>query len=184
MIILLLSCGTSWLPRAASAVSIALDPASQTVNVGDSFTLTLEAAALAGAAVGAYDISISYDATRVTLVGVTFGSSLGDVGLGEQSTDVVSGAGSVSLGSVSLLDPFALAALQGDPVALFSLTFQALAPGTGLFGVAATQLSDAFAVALTIGSQTGASVDIVPEPALAWLLALGAGAVARRRCSA
>jgi len=184
LIVLLLSCGTSWLPRAAAAVSIALGPANQTVNVGDSFTLTLEASALAGAAVGGYDVAISFDATRVTFVGVTFSSSLGDVGLGEQSTDVVSGAGSVSLGSVSLLDPFALAALQGDPVALFSLTFQAIAPGTGLFGIAAAQLSDAFAAALTVANATGASVDIVPEPALAWLLALGAGAVALRRRSA
>jgi hypothetical protein len=90
----------------------------------------------------------------------------------------------VGLGSVSLLDPFALAALQGDPVALFSLTFQALAPGTGLFGVAAAQLSDAFAAALTVANATGASVDIVPEPALVWLLALGVGAVALRRLSA
>ncbi len=180
--VLLLSFGTSLLPRAAAAVSISLTPASQTVNVGDAFTLTLEAGALASAAVGAFDVDVSYDATRVTLVDVTFSSALGDVGLGEQATDVVTGTGSVSLGSVSLLDPITLAALQGDPVALVSLTFEAIASGAAAFGIDTAQLTDAFAAALSIGSQTGATVD-VPEPALAWLLALGAGALAVRRRS-
>jgi hypothetical protein len=181
LVVLLLSCVVHLLPRDAAAVSISLTPPGQFVGVGDTFALTLEAGALAGAAVGAFDVDVSFDATRFTFVGVTFGGALGDVGLGEQLTDVVSGAGSVSLASVSLLDPLALAALQGDPVALASLTFQAIAAGAGAFMIEAAQLSDEFAAELAIGSVVTATVDVVPEPGIALLLALGAGALARGR---
>jgi len=181
LVVLLLSCVANLAPREAAAVSIALVPSQPSVNVGDSFTLTLEVAALAGAAVGGFDVDVSFDATRFTLVDIVFGGGLGDVGAGDQLTDVVTGAGSVSLGSVSLLDPVTLAGLQSDPLALASLVFQATGAGAGAFGIDAALVSDAFAAALTIGSQTGATVDVVPEPALALLLALGAGAFARRR---
>jgi hypothetical protein len=181
--VLLIACGATLLPRTAAALSISFTPPGQFVGVGGSVTLVLEASALAGAAVGGFDVDVSFDAALFTLTDVTFSGSLGDVGLGEQSTDVVNGIGSVSLGSVSLLDPLALDALQGDPVALVSLTFQAVAIGAGAFVVEAVQLSDAFGAELVIGSVTPATVDVVPEPALAWLLALGAGALAMRRRS-
>jgi hypothetical protein len=181
LVVLLLSCLANLAPREAAAVSIALLPSQPSVNVGGPLTLTLQASALAGAAVGGFDVDLTYDASRFTLIDVVFGGALGDVAAGDQLTDVVSGTGTVSLGSVSLLDPVALALLQTDPLALVSLLFEATAPGAGAFGIEAALLSDAFGAALTIGSQTGTSVDVVPEPALALLLALGAGALVRRR---
>jgi hypothetical protein len=181
LVVLLLSCVANLAPREAAAVSIALVPSQPSVNVGGSVTLTLEVSALAGAAVGAFDVDVSYDAVRFALLDVVFGGALGDVGAGEQLTDVVSGAGSVSLGSVSLLDPGELAGLVTDPLVLVSLTFQATGAGAGGFAIDAALLSDAFAAALPIASQTGTSVDVVPEPGLALLLALGAGALARGR---
>ena len=179
LVVLLLSCVANLAPREAAAVSIALFPSQPSVNVGDPVTLTLRASELAGAAVGGFDVDVSYDATRFTLIDITFGGALGDVLAGDQLTDVVTGLGTVSLGSVSLLDPVTLAGLQTDPLTLVSLLFEATAPGAGAFGIGAALLSDAFGAALTIGSQTGTSVDVVPEPALAWLLALGAAALAR-----
>ena len=181
LVVLLLSCVANLAPREAAAVSIALVPSQPSVAVGESFTLTFEASALAGAAVGAFDVDVSFDPALFTLLSVTFGSALGDVGAGDQLTDVVNGTGSVSLGSVSLLDAGTLAGLVTDPLVLVSLTFEATGAGSGAFGIEAALLSDAFAAALAIGSQTGATVDAVPEPALALLLGLGAGAFARRR---
>lgn len=181
LVVLLLSCLANLAPREAAAVSIALLPSQPSVSVGGSLTLTLQASALAGAAVGGFDVDVSWDVTRFALIDVVFGGALGDVGAGDQLTDVVNGIGSVSLGSVSLLDPVTLAALQSDPLALVSLVFEATGAGAGAFGIDAALLSDAFGAALTIGSQTGASVDVVPEPALALLVALGAGALARRQ---
>ena len=181
LVVLLLSCVANLAPRDAAAVSIALVPSQPSVAVGDPVTLTLRASALAGAAVGAFDVDLSFDAALFTLLDVTFGSALGDVDAGEQLTDVVNGTGSVSLGSVSLLTPGELAALVTDPLVLVSLTFEATGAGAGAFGIEAALLSDAFAAALPIGSQTGVTVDVVPEPALALLLAVGAVALARGR---
>jgi len=183
LVVLLLSLVVHAVPNAASAVSISLVPSSASLNVGDSVTLALEVGALAGAAVGAYDVALSFDAARFTLTGVTFSSALGDIGAGEQLTDVVSGAASVSLGSVSLLEPALLVALQTDPLTIVSLTFQAMSAGAGAFGIDTVLLSDAFGAGLAVGTRTGTTVDVVPEPALglALLLALGAAAVARRR---
>jgi hypothetical protein len=183
LVVLLLSCTVALAAREAAAVSIALVPSQSSVNVGDPLTLTLEASALAGAAVGAFDVGVGFDAARFTLVGVSFGGGLGDVLAGDQLTDVVSGAGSVSLGSVSLLDPLELAGLQGDPLALVTLTFQATLAGSAAFTIDTALLSDAFAAALAIGSATGPTVDVVPEPALALLLGLVAAALERRRRS-
>jgi len=172
------------LPRATQAVSIALDPPSQAVDRGDTFTLTLPASALAGAAIGAFDVDVSFDAAHVAFVGAAFSNALGDLALGDALPDVVPGAGTLNLASVSLLDPITLAALQGDPVALVTLTFQATAAGAAAFGLDSALLSDAFAVALVLESKTGATVD-VPEPGAALLvlgplLALATGAALRR----
>lgn len=181
LVVLLLSCTVALAAREADAVSIALVPSQPSVNAGDPLELTLEASALAGDAVGAFDVDLGFDPALFALVGVSFGGGLGDVLAGDQLTDVVSGAGSVSLGAVSLLDPVELAGLQSDPLALVTLTFQALAAGSAAFTIDAALLSDAFAAALAIESATGTTVEVVPEPALAWLLAVAAGGLARRR---
>jgi hypothetical protein len=183
LVLMLLSLVVHGMPNAASAVSISLVPSNSSVNVGDSFTVAVEVAALAGAAVGAFDVSLSFDSARFALTGVTFSSVLGDIGAGEQLTDVVSGAASVSLGSVSLLEPALLAALQTDPLTIVSLTFQAVGAGAGAFGIDTVLLSDAFGAGLAVGNRTDATVDVVPEPVLALALgfALGAAAFARWR---
>jgi hypothetical protein len=170
----LLCCSVPFWPREAAAVSIALTPASSSVALGDPVTLTLEVGALAGAAVGGFDVDLSFDAAKLGFLSASFGSALGDPGLGEQLGDVVAGTGTLNLASVSLLDPVALAALQGDPVQLVTLTFTTLAPGSPVLMIDGALLSDAFAAALTVDSQEGASVDVVPEPELALALLLAA----------
>jgi hypothetical protein len=173
------------LPGAARAISLTLVPSAPSVALGDPLTVTLQASALAGAAVGAFDVDLGFDPARLAFLSASFGAALGDVSLGEQLTDVIAGAGTLNVAAVSLLDPVALAALQGDPVALVSITFQTLAAGTGAVSVDAALISDAFAAALAVDDRTGASVEVVPEPALALALALAAAAfLAARRARA
>jgi hypothetical protein len=167
-------------PLSAEAASIAVTPPNQFVSVGGSFSVTLEASALGGAAIGGFDIDLGFDATRFSFVSAVFGGALGDPAV-DQATDVVPGAGVVSLGSVSFLDPTELAALQTGTVSLVTLTFEAIATGAGAFTVEFVQLADAFGAELQVVNLTPATVDVVPEPALAWLLAVAAGAALARR---
>jgi hypothetical protein len=183
LVLLCLALAAPLLPRSAEAINLTIFPQNQFVAVGGQFSLTLEASALEGAAIGGFDIDLGFDDTRFAFVSALFGSALGEVGGGDQLTDVVPGAGVVSLGSVSLLDPIELAARQLGTVSLVSLTFQALATGAGAFTFDFIQVSDAFGAELQVINATPATVDVVPEPALGWLLALGgaAGAARRRR---
>jgi hypothetical protein len=180
LVLLCLVLAAPLLPRSADAVAIAVTPQSQLVSVGGSVSLTLDASALAGAAIGAFDLDLAFDPLRFSFTGAVFGGALGEVGV-DQLTDLVTGAGSVSLGSVSLLAPDELAALQPGTVSLVTLTFEALAIGSGAFTVEFAQLSDAFGADLQLSASTPATVDVVPEPALGWLLALGVAALVRRR---
>ena len=181
LVVLLLSCVANLAPREAAAVSIALLPSQPSVNVGDSLTLTLQASALAGAAVGGFDVDVTYDAARFTLIDVTFGGALGDVAAGDQLTDVVSGTGTVSLGSVSLLDPVTLAGSRRirSPSCRSCSRRRRRAPARS--GSAPRCSRTPSARRSRSGARRATSVDVVPEPALALLLALGAGALVRRR---
>jgi hypothetical protein len=180
LVLVCLALAAPLLPRGAEAVSIAVTPPNQAVSVGGSFSVTLEASALAAAAIGAFDVDLGFDATRFAFVSAVFGSQLGDVGV-DQLTDVVPGAGVVSLGSVSLLDPTELAARQPGTVSLVTLTFQATALGAGAFAVDFVQLADAFGAELQVANLTPATVDVVPEPRLGWLALGAAVGLARRR---
>jgi hypothetical protein len=179
LLLLCLALAAPLLPQSAGAVNIAVTPPNQLVSVGGTFSVTLEASALAGAAIGAFDFDLGFDASRFALVSAVFGSQLGDVPA-DQSTDAVPGAGVVSLGAVSLLSPAQLEALQPGTVSLVTLTFEAIATGAGAFTVEFVQLSDAFAAELQVVNLTPATVD-VPEPGSAWLLVLAAAALASRR---
>jgi hypothetical protein len=181
LVLLCLALVAPLLPRSAEAVNIAVTPPNQFVSVGGQFSLTLEASALAGAAIGGFDVDLGFDATRFAFVSALFGGALGDVGAGDQTTDVVPGAGVVGLGAVSLLDPTELAALQPGTVSLVTLTFQAIASGAGAFTFEFVQLADAFGAELPVVNLTPATVDVVPEPALGGLLALVAAVAGRIR---
>ena len=97
-------------------------------------------------------------------------------------TDVVPGAGTLNVAAVSLLSAAALDALQADPVLLASITFQALAPGSGNLLISDAELSDALAAGIALGAFAPVPISVaIPEPAT-WLpVAVGLVLLARRR---
>lgn len=170
------------LSGAAGATTLSLSPAAVAAGVGDSFSLSLVLADLGGASVGGFDLDVAFDAARLALVDVTLGAALGGESLGEALLDVLQSSGSVNLAAVSLLAPDALDALQGDPVVLATLEFQATSAGAAAITLEGALVSDALAGEIAIDTLEGAGVQ-VPEPgwlavaALAMLLSL------RRRAS-
>ncbi|MDX1648437.1 MAG: cohesin domain-containing protein [Myxococcota bacterium] len=155
-------------PAAPVAVGDALDVALQ---------LDFDETTLGGA------VAVSYDASVLGLIGVTFDGALPDdpdfrcpsAGL-PGSVSCPGTPGFVSFGTLAGLP-------TGQALAVATLGFTALAPGTSPLGLAvASPFSDPVGAPLGI-SRVGTSVQVVPEPAPA-LLAAGAVALAaglRRR---
>ncbi|HSR68860.1 MAG TPA: IPTL-CTERM sorting domain-containing protein [Acidobacteriota bacterium] len=82
-------------------------------------------------ALGAYDLQLGFDPLQLAFQSISFADSLGDEGLGEAFSLSADGAGTVDAATVSLLVPATLVTQQqGDPIPLFTVTFQALAAGT------------------------------------------------------
>jgi hypothetical protein len=153
------------LPGAAAAATLSLVPTPISVTQGDGFVLDLRIGNLAGAEVGGFDIDLAFDSTQVSFVGATFSTLLGDAGVGEVLTDVISGSGTLNVAAVSLLSPQALDLLQGDPLLLATLNFLAIAPGSSSILITSAELSDEVAGAITLDSFDPVPVQIaVPEP--------------------
>jgi hypothetical protein len=162
------------LPGAADAVTLSLTPTPIAVTQGTGFDLELRIADLAGAEVGGFDVDIDFDPTQLDFVGATFSTLLGDLGLGEILTDVVTGVGTLNVAAVSLLPPEALDGLQGDPLLLATLSFFAFESGESDILITQAELSDALAGELSLDAFAPVPVQIaVPEPTA--LLPVGVG---------
>src|SRR5262245_35911032 len=96
----------------SEAISIDFSPATQSVTLGDTFTMNLVVSGLEAVTpaeiVSAYDLDVTYNAALFAATGVTFGTSLG---LSFQASNLSSGL--VDLAEVSLESDLDLAALQG-----------------------------------------------------------------------
>jgi hypothetical protein len=137
--ILLLTC-LAQAPLAHSAL-ISLEPGTTVANTGDTFSLDLVISGLNSSgsdSLGAFDISIGFDASALSFTSYVLGDFLGDVGASEaiDASGGVSG-GSVNMAEVSLLSAGVLDALQSDTFTLATLNFNVI----DLEGGATTQLS-------------------------------------------
>lgn len=169
------------LPGGARALSFALDPASL-VPGGGAFSLDVVVSGLGNGtapSLGAFDLDLGWDATRLALASVSFGGALGDPVL-QAVTDVVPGPGSVNLVEVSLLAPATLDALQSDRFVVATLGFDVLALGSSAIEVTRALAADALGAALEVERVAGTRVDAIPEPGAAWVFALGLALAARR----
>lgn len=122
-----------------------------------------------GTAVGAYDITLSYDDSIWSATSVVFSQFLsGPEPLGSIAAADLSVAGRIRLQEVSFitpLDPQPLDVLQPQSFTLASVNFAAVSTGTGAFAITDAALFD------QLGD--GVAITAVPEPGTAALALLG-----------
>jgi len=162
----------------AWGLSLEIVPGSQTVVVGQQATVDVMLTGLAGTTIGAYDVTVTFDPSIFPFTSLLIGSGLGNL-TGDSIAFGILTFGVIEVLETSLLDATALAALQTDPLTLFSLTFQAMAEGTSQFEFTNVTVAngdgDALDPSLGSGSATVQGTQPVPEPST--LLLLGAGLV-------
>lgn len=176
-ILLLLALACLRIPPGHAAL-IELEPDSLLAGTGDSIALDLIVSGLGNAgpdSLGAFDISVGFDSSRLALTGYTLGDLLGDVGLVE-AIDASAGdtGGAVNVAEVSLLSAPDLDALQPDSLVVATLQFDVINLGpsivTQLSVLSGAVLGDAFGSPLNVTGLGTASVQGVPVPGTLFLM--------------
>ena len=168
-------CCLALVAAPAWAMTISLEPTTQTVAVGDSFDVNLVVSDVGGEGVGAFWIDVTYDTSILSITDsdVTFGTSLG-TGLDVDAiADTTSFPGIVDLFEVSFLDSTTLLGLQSASFTLATLTFTADGLGTSDLSSDVINVGDAFGYTV-YGVQTAdAKVTATPVPGAIYLLGTG-----------
>ena len=167
------------------AVTISLDPVSQTIDVGGTATVDLNISGLgdlAAPSLGAFFVEITFDDTILDFESEVYGILLGSTDPLDFETDIVTtvGVGSVSLDEISFLFDFELDALQPDSFTLATLTFTGDSVGTSALAFGTVELVDAPESGLLDHSLVTASITVqspasAPEPGTILLLLSGFG---------
>ena len=164
----------------AGAITISVNPAVQSVTVGDAVTVDVVISDLgdfAADSVGAFDIDLLFNDTLLGNPVVTFGTEL-DVGIFGSIQSSSGFVGGINALEVSLEDPADLNAFQPGSFTLFSVEFDALAAGISTLTPSVFDLSDVSGAALSVDQVDTGSVTInravsASEPGTLALLGLG-----------
>ncbi len=143
-----------------------LSVGSATIGTGGAATVDLNISGLnPGQALGAFDVTVSFNPSLLGLASETFGDpvlggdQLDPEGLGVFS-NVNTGSGSVEFQDLSLDDASALTALQPSSFTLATVTFSGVSAGTSALTVSDFTLSDALGNAIDAITQAG-SVEVM-----------------------
>jgi hypothetical protein len=170
------------------AITISLEPSSQTTNAGSSFEVALVVSMLGSGtapSIGVFDLDVGFDPSLLDFTNAIFGDPLlGDqldlFGSGNLSS-ITPGSGTVNLYELSFDLATDLDSLQADSFMLATLSFNALSVGTSSMNVFVNAIGDANGHDLTIDSIVAGNINVdagsVPEPAIWMLLGLGLSAL-------
>jgi hypothetical protein len=191
-VLVLLTMCLIQIPLAHSAL-IEFQPDSILAGNGDSISFDLvisELGSFSPDSLGAFDISIGFDASVLSFASYDLGGFLGDINLFE-AVDASSGdiGGAVNVAEVSLLSAIDLDALQPGEFTLATLNFTVINLAAGavsqLSVLDGAVLSDADGESLSADTSGTASVRAIPVPGTLFLFAaaLFGGLALKRRQS-
>jgi hypothetical protein len=175
----------------ASAITISLDPTSQTLGLGSLIEVDLRVSDLGNfvpPSLSTFDLDVLFDPAILSFNSVSYGDpvlggQLDIFGLGSLTLTTPS-IGSVNLFELSFDSAADLNNLQVGAFVLATLSFDTLAIGVSPLSVLVNVLGDADAAPLN-ASASGGSVtvnpSVIPEPASLLLVGAGLLAVIRRR---
>ncbi len=162
-------------PGMAQAINIGFNPASQSVETGDTVMTDVVISDLgAGAApsISTYDLDITFDDSHLSFVSTSFGNQLDIFGLGSITSSTETSPGVLNLFELSFDLPADLNDFQSDSFTLATITFDTLFEGTSNLNIMINALGDAegnpLAADLSRGSTT--ITNPVPIPASGWLM--------------
>lgn len=166
----------------AQAITLSINPVSQTVTAGTSTSAALVISGLgdgAAPSLGVFDIDLTFDPSILSFSGATFGDPV----LGDQLdlfalgsiTSVTSGVGTVNLFELSLDSVSDLDSLQAGSFTLAVLSFDAIGGGISGLGISINALGDSLGDPLGAETQAG-SITVqapIPEPSSLLLMIPG-----------
>jgi hypothetical protein len=160
----------------ASAINVDVIPSQPSLNVGEMLTADVVISDLglfSPPSLGVFEIDLNFDNSLFAPGAVTFGVQLDLFGFGINPRGATPLASTVNVFEISLDSPSDLDTLQLDRFLLFSVQFEALSAGVGVFDLAIIELGNSVADPL-FASTTSATVQVmspnaVPVPAAVWL---------------
>ena len=161
----------------ASAINVEVIPSQPSLNVGEMLTADVVISDLglsSPPSLSVFDIDLNFDNSLFALGAITFGDQLDLFGFGINPRGASTVASTVNVFEVSLDSPSDLDTFQLDRFLLFSVQFEALSAGVGVFDLAIIELGDSDGQLLT-ATTTSATVEVmsplnpVPVPAAVWL---------------
>ena len=153
----------------ALAVTVSLEPVSQTIFTGDTATVNVNISGLSDSPpdnlISGFDLNITYDTSVLTFDSLDFGPLLGDPLLLEAATGIdTTVAGVVDFFELSFLADSALDALQPSSFTLATLTFIGNSVGSSELELDSSNVKLIGAMAEELSNPTLETANITVEP--------------------